>query len=49
MEIMQLINEARETDFDIESEIDWDHDSYETAKERIYRKKEFRDILLGGY
>jgi len=42
IQIMHLIRAARETDFDLEEEIDWQHDSYETAKKRI--KHKIKDI-----
>ncbi len=45
--IMHLIREARETDFDIEHEIDWKNMNYETAKEKICQKKKMKDILGG--
>ena len=45
---MQLINIARETDFDIEQEIDWKYDTYESAKNKIQQKKTMKDILIGG-
>jgi len=42
MEIMHLINEARESDFDLEQEIDWKYDTYATAKNRIQHKTTMR-------
>lgn len=45
--LMQLMNEARETDFDIEHEIDWQHENYETAKKKIQQKKTLKDIIGG--
>ena len=46
--VMQLIREARETDFDIEHEIDWKYDTYKSAKEKIQQKKKLKDII-GGF
>jgi len=47
--IMHLIIEARNTDFDLEHEIDWKYDSYDTAKQKIQQKKTIKDVLTGGY
>lgn len=44
MEIMHLINEARETDFDLEHEADWKHEGYDRIKERIQQKRTVKDI-----
>ncbi len=49
MEIMHLVNEARDTDFDLEHEIDWTHDTYEAAKERIRQRKTIKDTYSGDF
>lgn len=38
IEIMHLIRMARDTDYDLEHEIDWQHESYNTAKKKILRR-----------
>jgi len=46
MEIMHLVNLARNTDFDLEHEIDWKHEDYDMAKEKVQQKQTMRDILV---
>ena len=46
MEIMHLVNEARNIDFDLEHEIDWQHEGYDRAKERIQQKRTIKDISI---
>jgi len=42
MEIVHLIRESRDIDFDLESEIDWTYSTYNDAKKQIQqRKKDF--------
>jgi DNA polymerase-1 len=49
-EIMSLIREARETDYDLEHEIDWDNESYDSIKDKIQsdtnplRKKMLKEL-----
>jgi len=50
LELIYLIQEARDADFDLEAEVDWDYSSYEMAKETIQKgisptkKKSIRDL-----
>jgi len=50
LELKYLIQEARDNDFDLESEIDWDYFSYDMAKETIQKginptkKKSMKDL-----
>lgn len=50
LELKYLIQEARDADFDLESEIDWDYFSYDMAKETIRKginptkKKSMKDL-----
>ena len=46
MEIMHLVNLARNTDFDLEHEIDWKHENYDMVKNKIQHKQTMRDILV---
>jgi len=47
MEIMHLVNLSRDSDFDLEHEIDWRHEGYDIAKKRIQQKRMIKDIILG--
>lgn len=44
IEIMHLINLARDTDFDLEHEVDWQHESYDIAKKRIQQRRTMKDF-----
>jgi len=46
MEIMHLVNLSRDTDFDLEYEIDWVHEDYDMAKEKIQRKQTMKDVYV---
>jgi len=46
IEITHLVNLARETDFDLEHEIDWKHEDYDMAKDKIQHKQMMRNILV---
>jgi len=48
MEIMHLVNEARDTDFDLEHEVDWRHEGYDIAKRRIQQKRMMKDVYVKG-
>jgi len=50
LELIYLIQEARDSDFDLEAEVDWEYSSYKTAKETIQKginptkKKSIKDL-----
>ena len=48
LEIMHLVRLARGTDYDLEHEIDWEHESFDNAKEKIKQRVAVKDIY-GGY
>jgi len=49
MKIMHLVNEARDTDFDLEHEIDWEHEDYDTAKRKVQQKRTIKEVHSGEY
>ena len=55
LELKYLIQEARDNDFDLETEIDWEYFSYDKAKETIQgsinptKKKSMRDLAWESY
>jgi len=55
LEVMHLIKEARDTDYDLEHEIDWDNQGYDDIKETIekdtnpLKKKTLRELSQETY
>ena len=48
MQVMHLVRLARETDFDLEHEVDWDQ-GYTAAKETIQKRIHVRASFKEGY
>ena len=48
-QIMKLIRAARDTDFDIEAEIDWKYDTLEAALDRIKHKTTMKQLPGENY
>jgi len=45
LEVMHLVNLASDT-YDLEHEIDWKHEGYDRAKERIQQKRMMKDVYV---